>query len=63
MPVYRQCLCGVSLFLLVGCSVERDYTWTQPEDGLLMKAPIIHKLHVRVDLDRQRTGRTALVAA
>lgn len=34
--------------------MQRDYTWTQQQDGLLMKGPITHDVHVRVDVDRAR---------
>ena len=39
---------------LGACRLERHYVWTQTADGLAMKAPIVHRVHVRVDVERSR---------
>ena len=40
------------LIALGGCRLEREYTFTQTEDGLAMKAPITHTVRLRIDTVR-----------
>lgn len=39
--------------LAVGACGDAEYTYTQREDGLAMKAPIVHTVRVRVDTARK----------